>query len=141
MDSDPDCTGSPAPDADEAVVVARDPESAERVRLREGRPRQSRFPVPSTAVVLDQKGCRYTPHVLGVQVGQPLGDSEQRPDAAQRARDADSRTASSTQASRSPGMKHTHVFSTREVMVPFKCDVHQWMNAYVGVLSTIRSTP
>ena len=31
-------------------------------------------------------------------------------------------------------MKHTHTFSTKEVMVPFKCDVHKWMNAYVGVL-------
>jgi len=31
-------------------------------------------------------------------------------------------------------MKHVHTFSTKEVMVPFKCDVHGWMNAYVGVL-------
>ena len=31
-------------------------------------------------------------------------------------------------------MKHTHVFTTKEVMVPFKCDVHNWMNAWVGVL-------
>jgi hypothetical protein len=32
------------------------------------------------------------------------------------------------------GMKMTHTFSTKEVMVPFKCDVHGWMNAWVGVL-------
>ena len=31
-------------------------------------------------------------------------------------------------------MKHIHTFSTKEVMVPFKCDVHGWMRAYVGVL-------
>ncbi len=31
-------------------------------------------------------------------------------------------------------MKMTHTFSTTEVMVPFKCDVHSWMNAWVGVL-------
>ena len=31
-------------------------------------------------------------------------------------------------------MKMTHVFNKKEVMVPFKCDVHGWMNAYVGVL-------
>jgi hypothetical protein len=31
-------------------------------------------------------------------------------------------------------MKTTHVFDKKEVMVPFKCDVHGWMNAYVGVL-------
>ena len=32
------------------------------------------------------------------------------------------------------GLRSTHVFSTREVMVPVKCDVHKWMNAFVGVL-------
>ena len=32
------------------------------------------------------------------------------------------------------GMKMTHTWETKEVMVPFKCDVHGWMNAYVGVL-------
>ena len=31
-------------------------------------------------------------------------------------------------------MKTTHTFTAKEVMVPFKCDVHGWMNAYVGVL-------
>ncbi|MNC87666.1 hypothetical protein D3C83_34080 [compost metagenome] len=32
------------------------------------------------------------------------------------------------------GMKFDHTFTAKEVMVPFKCDVHGWMNAYVGVL-------
>jgi hypothetical protein len=31
-------------------------------------------------------------------------------------------------------MKMDHTFTAKEVMVPFKCDVHGWMNAYVGVL-------
>jgi uncharacterized protein (DUF2141 family) len=32
------------------------------------------------------------------------------------------------------GFKNTRVFSTHEVLVPFKCDVHKWMAAYVGVV-------
>jgi hypothetical protein len=32
------------------------------------------------------------------------------------------------------GVKNQHIFSTKEVMVPFKCDVHNWMNAWVGVV-------
>jgi hypothetical protein len=32
------------------------------------------------------------------------------------------------------GMKTEHTFKAKEVMVPFKCDVHGWMNAYAGVL-------
>jgi len=31
-------------------------------------------------------------------------------------------------------MKMERKFTAKEVMVPFKCDVHGWMNAYVGVL-------
>src|ERR1043165_1095257 len=33
-----------------------------------------------------------------------------------------------------PGMIQKPTFHHKEVMVPFKCDVHGWMNAYVGVL-------
>jgi hypothetical protein len=32
------------------------------------------------------------------------------------------------------GLKSTTVFTAPEVMVPFKCDVHRWMNAWVGVV-------
>jgi hypothetical protein len=33
-------------------------------------------------------------------------------------------------------MKTQHVFTAKEAetVIPFKCDVHGWMNAYVGVL-------
>ena len=31
-------------------------------------------------------------------------------------------------------MTFERTFDSAEVMVPFKCDVHGWMNAYVGVL-------
>jgi hypothetical protein len=33
------------------------------------------------------------------------------------------------------GLKDTHVFSTQEIMVPFRCDVHKWMNSFVGVVA------
>ena len=32
------------------------------------------------------------------------------------------------------GMKNTVTFTAPEVLIPFKCDVHAWMNAYVGVV-------
>jgi hypothetical protein len=32
------------------------------------------------------------------------------------------------------GMKMTYTFSAKEVMIPFKCEVHGWMNAWIGVM-------
>ena len=32
------------------------------------------------------------------------------------------------------GMRFSHTFTAKEVMVPFKCDVHGWMNAFAAVL-------
>jgi plastocyanin len=89
--------------------------------------------VPSTAVVLDQKGCRYVPHVLGVQVGQPVEVLNSDPTLhnvhAVPMSNSEFNTGQPLQ-----GMKRAHTFTAREVMVPFKCDVHPWMHAYIGVL-------
>jgi plastocyanin len=91
------------------------------------------FPVPSTAAVLDQKGCRYVPHVLGIQVGQTL-EILSSDNTLHNVHAIPEQNREFNKAHQMAGIKHTHVFSTREVMVPFKCDVHRWMNAYVGVL-------
>jgi plastocyanin len=91
------------------------------------------FPVPSTTAVLDQKGCRYVPHVLGIQVGQTL-EILSSDNTLHNVHAIPEQNREFNKAHQMAGIKHTHVFSTREVMVPFKCDVHRWMNAYVGVL-------
>ena len=91
------------------------------------------FPVPSTPVVLDQKGCRYVPHVLGIQAGQTL-EILSSDNTLHNVHAMPENNREFNKAHQLAGIRHTHVFSTREVMVPFKCDVHKWMNAYVGVL-------
>jgi len=93
------------------------------------------FPAPTTALVFDQQGCRYHPHVFGVQVGQPVeivnSDSTLHNIHASPKTNAEFNTAQPIK-----GMKTTHTFTAKEadVVVPFKCDVHGWMNAYAGVL-------
>jgi plastocyanin len=91
------------------------------------------FAAPSEPVTLDQKGCHYTPHVFGIQVGQPLqiinSDNTLHNVHGLAKANREFNTGQPIQ-----GMKTTHTFSTKEVMVPFKCDVHSWMNAWVGVL-------
>jgi plastocyanin len=92
-----------------------------------------RFPVPATPVVLDQKSCRYVPHVFGVQVGQPVDIVNSDPTLHNiHAMPKGNQEFNNGQPIQ--GMKMTHTFTAKEVMVPFKCDVHGWMNAYVGVL-------
>ena len=91
------------------------------------------FPVPSTPVVLDQKGCRYVPHVFGVQVGQTL-EIASSDNTLHNVHALPQQNREFNEAHQLAGIKHTHVFSTKEVMIPFKCDVHKWMNAFMGVL-------
>jgi len=91
------------------------------------------FPAPSAPVVLDQKGCHYTPHVLGIQVGQPL-QIVNSDDTLHNIHGLPKANREFNQGQPIQGMKMTHTFSTKEVMIPFKCDVHGWMNAWIGVL-------
>jgi hypothetical protein len=92
------------------------------------------FDTPTEPVKLDQQGCRYMPHVFGIRVGQPLeilnSDSTLHNVHAQ---------PKTNQEFNFPqqiaGMKNLKTFSAPEVMVPFKCDVHGWMNAYAGVVA------
>ncbi|HLG58951.1 MAG TPA: carboxypeptidase regulatory-like domain-containing protein [Vicinamibacterales bacterium] len=92
-----------------------------------------KFPVPATAVTLDQKGCAYTPRVFGIQVGQSL-DIVNSDETLHNIHALPMANREFNRGQALQGMKYTTVFTTPEVMLPFKCDVHKWMNAWVGVV-------
>ncbi len=92
-----------------------------------------RFPAPTVPVVLDQQGCRYVPHVIGVQVGQPL-EVLNSDETLHNVHAVAQINEEFNVGQPLKGLKLTHTFLAREVMIPFKCDVHGWMNAYVGVM-------
>jgi len=133
MESDSNCVQQGTTPTDEAVVVG-DGGALQNtfVYVKDGLG-DLRFPIPSNTVVLDQKGCQYTPHVLGVQVGQSIEVLNSDP-TLHNVHAVPTSNQEFNTGQPLPGMKHQHRFSTREVMVPFKCDVHPWMHAYVGVL-------
>ena len=91
------------------------------------------YDTPTEPARIDQEGCRYHPHVFGMRVGQPLEILNSDPTLhnihATPKVNSEFNTGQPIE-----GMKTTHTFGKPEIMVPFKCDVHGWMNAYVGVL-------
>ena len=131
MASDPRCT-NPGAVTETVVTGANGALQNVFVYVKDGLGNLA-FPVPTTPVVLDQKGCQYRPHVFGVQVGQPIeilnSDATLHNIHAWPMTNQEFNVGQALQ-----GLRHTHTFTTKEVMVPFKCDVHKWMNAYVGVL-------
>jgi plastocyanin len=133
MNSDPNCESQSAGATSEALVVGPDGGLKNVfVYVKDGLGSLA-FPVPSTPVLLDQKGCRYVPHVLGLQLGQQVEVLNSDP-TLHNVHAMPTANAEFNTGQPLPGMKHTHTFSTEEVMVRFKCDVHPWMTAYVGVL-------
>jgi len=93
-----------------------------------------KFTAPQTPVVLNQKGCKYTPHVFGVQVGQPVIILNSDPTLHNVHAIPKANTEFNFGQSLK-GMKTTRMFDKPEVMVPFRCDVHGWMASYGGVLA------
>jgi plastocyanin len=91
------------------------------------------FDVPADAVKLDQRGCRFVPHVAAVQVGQPLTISNSD-DTAHNVHALPAVNQGFNRGQALKNMADTKVFTKREVMIPFKCDIHPWMHAYVGVM-------
>lgn len=92
-----------------------------------------KFPTPSTPVKLDQKGCTYHPHILGMMTKQPLEIFNSDPTL----HNVHSLPKNSKQfniAQPKQGMKMKQTFDKSEVMIKVKCEVHNWMSAYIGVL-------
>jgi plastocyanin len=88
---------------------------------------------PSTAVVLDQNGCHYKPHVLGIQTNQKLTITNSDPTQHNiHPQPKNNPEWNQTQPNGAPPIEKT--FARSEVLIPVKCNQHPWMKAYIGVL-------
>ncbi len=135
MNADPTCLKQASGEqTQETYMVAADGKSLANVfvYVKDGLGSYSDDP-PSGVVTIDQKGCRYHPHVFGMRVGQKLEILNSDPTLHNIHATPKSNTEFNT-GQPIQGMKTEHTFNSAEIMVPFKCDVHGWMNAYVGVL-------
>ena len=91
------------------------------------------FEVPSDPVKLDQRGCRYVPHVMGVRAGQPVTITNSD-EAAHNVHALPEANPPFNKSQALKNVSNTTEFDTPEVMVPIKCDIHPWMQAFVGVI-------
>ena len=136
MDADPACAKKhSAPVANEMLVLGNGSTMGNiMVWVSKGLPAGKTYPVPKTPVVLDQKGCQYVPHVMGIMVGQPY-----------RILNSDGilhNVHTLPKANRSfnkpmpPTLKEvTTTFDKDEPVFHTKCDVHPWMSAWVAVFT------
>jgi plastocyanin len=125
--------GKPAPN--ELLVLGTGNTMANiMVWVTKGLPAGKTWPAPKTPVVLNQDGCVYKPHVMGLMVGQPY-----------RILNSDGilhniHTLPKINPSFNRGQpatvkEMTTTFPKPEAMLQVKCDVHPWMLAYIGVFT------
>jgi len=136
MDADPVCAKKhPTPAPNEMLVLGNNNTMGNiLVWVSKGVPAGKTFPVPKTPVVLDQNGCQYKPHVMGIMVGQQY-----------KILNSDGvlhniHTLPKINPAFNQGMpatikEATTVFNKPEDVFHIKCDVHPWMSAYMAVFS------
>ena len=91
------------------------------------------WPTPSSAVTLDQNGCHYRPHVLGIMTNQKLTITNSDPTQHNiHPQPKNNPEWNQTQPNGAPPIEKT--FARSEILIPVKCNQHPWMKAYIGVL-------
>jgi plastocyanin len=91
------------------------------------------FAVPPEPVVIDQKGCLYVPHVTGAQVGQPV-EFRNSDAMLHNVHGSPKNSSGWNVALPRQGTERTITVSHPEVMISVRCDLHPWMQGWLGVL-------
>lgn len=91
------------------------------------------FKTPTDMVTLDQNGCHYKPHTLGVMVNQKINitTSDQTTHNIH-FMPKQNQDWNQSQPAGAPPL--THSFPRAEVVIPVKCNQHPWMKANVAVM-------
>jgi plastocyanin len=92
-----------------------------------------KFEPSKTPVVLDQRGCMFTPRVLGLEAGEPL--AVRNSDPFEHNVHPAPKNNREWNEGMTPGQPDVlHKFAREEVMIRVKCNVHPWMRAWIGVV-------
>jgi plastocyanin len=128
MSQDPNCKGT---NSAENVVAGDGHLVNVFVYVKEGLGNRA-FDVPKDPVTLNQSGCKYQPHVLGVMAGQTLKIVNSDPTTHNiHPTPKDNREWNESQAPQAAALEKT--FAREEIMLPVKCNQHPWMRMFVSV--------
>jgi len=133
MGQDPVCVTAGTEKTTEDVVVKDGKLANVFVYVKSGGAADKYSFNPTGDAVLDQKGCRYHPHVLGVMTKQniKITNSDNTTHNIHPSPSANQEWNQSQTAGAGPLEKS---FARKEVLIPVKCNQHPWMKAYIGVL-------
>lgn len=136
MDAEPVCAAKHTTPVKSQALVLGDGNTLGNVlvKVKSGLSK-SNYPAPSEPVVLDQDGCVYDPHVLGVMAGQPLKILNS--DGILHNIHPLPKVNKEFNLAMPKFKKESQRIFDQVEEEPFliKCDVHPWMGAYVAVMS------
>ena len=131
MSQDPACKGT---NTAETVVADGGKLDNVFVYVKDGLGNRT-FDVPKDPVTIDQSGCKYHPHVLGVMAGQTLKIVNSDPTTHNiHPTPAANREWNESQPPQAPALEKN--FAREEIMLPVKCNQHPWMKMYVNVVKS-----
>jgi len=131
MSQDPACKGA----NESENIVAKDGDLANVfVYVKDGLGNRT-FAPPTEAATIDQQGCRYHPHVLGVMTGQNIEiKNDDMTTHNIHPTPADNREWNESQPPKSAPLEKN--FAREEILLPVKCNQHPWMKMYVNVVKS-----
>ena len=131
MSQDPACKGT---NTAETLVADGGKLANVFVYVKDGLGSRS-FDAPKDAVEIDQKGCQYHPHVLGVQAGQTVQiKNDDQTTHNIHPTPKDNREWNESQPPAAAPLEKN--FAREEIMLPVKCNQHPWMKMYINVVKS-----
>ena len=123
--------GDKTPTSEDLVVNPNNTVKWVLVYVKEGI--SGEFKAPDQPVVVNQKGCLFSPHAVGMMVGQKINFTND--DSVLHNVRANTKVNKMFNIAQPiQGMTTTKTFEQPEIGIQMRCDVHFWMSSYIHVL-------
>jgi plastocyanin len=131
MSQDPACKGT---NEAENIVVSGGDLANVFVYVKDGLGNRT-FDTPKDPVTIDQQGCKYHPHVLGLMTGQNVQiKNDDQTTHNIHPTPKDNREWNESQPPSAAPIEKS--FARDEIMLPVKCNQHPWMKMYINVVKS-----